>query len=197
MSQELKLLPPEDLAVQLGNIETILSVYSSQAESADDDDDLVLLPDDESSIRTLAQFLALPLSQLGDQASAAIKHSLPPFITIGLRLKPLRGTLAHREEAIDTSILQARFALRKNLPDYPSWNRLTHPLWPSWRLHEDNLPQDKLENLDRLQKLAEQTAKEYEQNLRAHGEELNGDDGAGFLLALAEETSEAMLGGEH
>jgi hypothetical protein len=99
------LLPPEDLASQLSTIEVLLSIYNGSADiiSNDDsqlslgdeeqEDDVVLSPESYKAIQSLAKFLSLPLEQLGQPPSIALRDGLPAVIQLGIKLDPLRGTL--------------------------------------------------------------------------------------------------------
>lgn len=216
------LLPPEDLAIQLGNIETILSVYGGhdaegQGEDAkesgnddgnEDDDELIISDTDEAAIRNLARFLALPLVQLGDAESTQIRDSLPAHIVFGLRLDPLRGgeqaegAAAALPPRRSGAVLEARFALRRpkaekdaNAPARPADGQ-GHPLWPSWTVQKAPwLSSSQYDNIVRR-------ANEAAQPLLRGGQtpngdpvpaELDGDDGAGFLLSIAEAITETLL----
>ncbi|SPO29516.1 uncharacterized protein UTRI_04751_B [Ustilago trichophora] len=74
------ILPPEDLSSTLSSIELLSAMWSGT-------DELTLSPADEKSIRSVAEYLQLPLESLGDAKSVEIKEGLPDEVCLGLKVR--------------------------------------------------------------------------------------------------------------
>lgn len=77
---KLPILPPEDLSSTLSSIELLSAMWSGT-------DELTLTPADEESIRSVAEYLQLPLESLGDAKSVEIKEGLPEEVCLGLKVR--------------------------------------------------------------------------------------------------------------
>ncbi|SPO28354.1 uncharacterized protein UTRI_04751 [Ustilago trichophora] len=74
------ILPPEDLSSTLSSIELLSAMWSGT-------DELTLSRADEESIRSVAEYLQLPLESLGDAKSVEIKEALPDEVCLGLKVR--------------------------------------------------------------------------------------------------------------
>lgn len=195
------LLAPEDLAQTLSCVQTILSLYAGAREDDEadggedgkeeaDEGDLELDRANEAAIRTLAQFLALPLSSLGDAHSTALRDSMPAQIALGLRLRPWRGTLDAQRAGRQTLVLDIRLPLRRT----DSHDGTDGVRWPDWRLRQATWLMD--EQHAALVHSAEEAAKTF-QDRHSNGQTDDDHDhdgqGASYILFVAETISESVL----
>ena len=75
------ILPPEELASVVGAIELLSAMWSGR-------DELHLSPADESSIKLLADYLQLPLEELGSAAAVQVKEQIGDEVVLGLTVRP-------------------------------------------------------------------------------------------------------------
>lgn len=103
------LLSPEELAAHASTCEVTFAIWSGS-------DELVIDAQNEKAVESLAKYLNLPVSSLGDEQSQALKASLPTAIEFGLNINPFAGqegpssATAHGERKM---LLDVRLVLRK------------------------------------------------------------------------------------
>lgn len=153
-------LPPETLHSILSSIELLSAMWSGENE-------LLLSPNDESSIKNIAEYLQLELQTLGDETSLRVKENLAEEVCLGLRV---RGDPSLPENGIWVNV---GFRLRgREGGCVRMWTSgVDAPIW---------LGREKVEEVNGL----------LERSLE-EGEE--GEDMVGMILNAIESVSEVLL----
>ena len=119
---EAHLFSPDDLATQVGAIELVMAMWQGDGE-------LTVSDGDAESIRKVAEYLNLPLSELGNAASVKLKESIPSHVTLTLSLHPENGAetpaAGWKERKM---LLDVDFPLRKPAGTAPRV-RVRQPTW--------------------------------------------------------------------
>ncbi|PWN52342.1 hypothetical protein IE53DRAFT_312273 [Violaceomyces palustris] len=177
------LLSPDSLASQVQSLELIMAMWQG-------DDELEITSEDMESIRNLAEYLNLPIAELGNESSKKLKESLPDGILLTLTVHPESGGKERKLK------IEVRLPLRSEVEGSGSKqveNRDLDGIPPPPSFRVRSVDWLKRSSNDRVSSSVKSIAERAQDQVPNEYGEMPETDTVGILMSVIETVSEVTL----